>query len=228
MPFTKRSFRKFGPRRRQDIKRATALRRKIRRASHARKLAIRRPIALQTHSFVRRWKSHTITALAAGANVGNLTALLSNVPNLTEYTVLFDSYMVTYVKFEFVPVANTATFGGAALGHTIPQLMWVVDRDDTSTPATDPNIFLENVRSKKRWLRRPVTIKLKPNMLQNIYRGAANPDGHVHSYNKWCDMAQTDVIHYGIKWLCTYSGYATGDNLFDIYTTLYFKCKSGK
>lgn len=123
------------------------------------------------------------------------TFKLSDLPNYTEFTALYDQYRIRYIKLMFFfqqdPFVNMTT--GSFLGRMYTAL----DFDDATSP-TEADI--QQMRYVK--VKRPVGIVkrfLKPRCLNTIYN-----DGITNAYtlaNKktWIDCSNPNVTHYGVK-----------------------------
>lgn len=152
----------------------------------------------------------------------SITVQFSNLINSSEFEALFDQYKITYVVHKFymrvTPDAQTAATA------VYPKLYWYVDPDDSTLPA---NLSEMRERSSTRMavLRpdRPVVVKYKPTILQEIYRSGITT-AYAPRKPMWLDLAYNNVIHYGVKYaIDTF----TNTNYFlDVETKYYFACKT--
>lgn len=159
----------------------------------------------------------------------------SDIANNSEFSNLYDSYMITgvacYVKLVNNPDVTTpaGTGGGTATTPVYPKLWYAIDGDDANV--TDVSSLKEygNVRCRT----------LQPNRITKIYvpypkiatsvlgTGAVRSAG----VNKpqWLDMAYTDVIHYGLKMALDFQGATINANSYYYRVKLefkyYFRCK---
>lgn len=164
----------------------------------------------------------TITGSAGYAPFQSYSQIrFANVINSTEFSALYDQYVIDKVKIQLWlkidPGAQTAALA------VQPKLYWVRDQDDQSLVTM--NEMREHSHCKIAVLRtdRPVTIWVKPNVLNLIYRGAVT-SSYVPKFNQWIDMANTDVDHFGIKY--NIDDLTNTNYKVDVETTYYFRCKN--
>lgn len=190
----------------------------------------------QVHSFKRLVSLGTVTASTApaGGAVPVRTAIsfpLNLIPNLTEYTNLFDQYKINGISFRAVP--KTQQFQGGTSGTGNPlgygQVVSVIDYDDSTTPLTKDQLmeygsvkFTSSGRMHKRYF--------KPKILTRAAINSAT-DGNVSSKALWVDTLNPDVQHYGIKLFIdapVVPNPATDSSSvsYDLYATYYFQCKN--
>lgn len=206
---------------------------------YARRKAMRRAGALrrQVHSFKRVVNFGTVTASTApaGGAVPVRTAIsfpLSLVPNVTEYTSLFDQYKINGIAFRVVP-KTSGQFQGASSGVANPigygQVVSVIDYDDSVTPLNkDQLLEYGSVKfSKCNWIHKRY---LKPKILTRAQINSVT-DGNVSAKATWIDTVNPDVQHYGIKLFIdapVVNNPATDSSsiAYDLYATYYFQCKN--
>ena len=142
----RRKFRRRGyiPTTKRDFPRAVA----ALRSWHGRVMRARVGAPL-VHAF-RRKIAPTGLALAAGDNLYGYTFALSDVPSVGDYTALYDQFRLNMVVLRFVwrstQVSALETSNNAFVGP--PSVVYVVDRDDASAPAS-ANEVREYARSKE-------------------------------------------------------------------------------
>lgn len=200
-----------------------------------RKTAIRRSkIARQVHAYKRMWKISTITASVAGGGVqtniaGAYSFKLSDLPNYTELTALYDQYKITGVKISFIPSAteyNSAIPQGATVAQGFNPFMSAIDYDDTTTPTSEDQL-MEYGSLKRSGPGRIHSRYIVPKVLQEVYRSVATT-GYRPISGQWLDIAQPDIPHYGLKVWCSAppaAGTATAIT-YNVYATYYIKCKN--
>lgn len=160
----------------------------------------------------------------------------SDIANNSEYTNLYDSYMITGVACYIKLVNNPDYVGTGGLAGTnttpvYPKLWYARDSDDANVTTVASLKEYGNVRCRT----------LQPNRISKIYipypkiatsvlgTGAVRSAG----INKpqWLDMAYTDVIHYGLKMALDFQGAIIGGgaNQFAFRVKVefkyYFRCK---
>lgn len=211
----------------QKRRRNVLNRRRVKRRVNAVSRGVRASnLRRDTHSFKRSFEYTVLdqTTAVNGIATGAWTFNLGNLPNNAEYTALFDRYMITYIKLYVylridpgASAANTAHF---------PMMYIIRDYDDSSAPVSISNIF-EHARVQRRMLQpnRPVVIKLKPATLGLTYNTAVSST-FSPQWNKWIDMANTTVPHYGLKWALE-NWAAPGTNVI-VRGTMWFRCKDSR
>jgi len=134
----------------------------------------------------------------AAFSVGGYDFLLSDLPNYTEFTALFDRYKFRKVVVHFIPM-NQEVIATAAAVTTGPVFV-VKDYDDKDTTAYTENTLLQyaNCEVHKAGTYFTWSIVPRPNTAMFV-AGAATGVG-VGSPNTWIDCASPGVNHYGMKW----------------------------
>lgn len=146
---------------------------------------------------------------------------LGQVVNPSDFTTLFDQYCITCIVVRFFlkidPSAQTASTA------SYPRLYYVRDYDDATAPAS-LNEMREHAHVKVKVLNpnRGVTIKFRPSTLNLVYRTAVASSYSPH-WKQWVDMANTDIPHYGLKWVV--DDLTNTNYKLETETLLYFKCR---
>lgn len=185
----------------------------------ARRANLRRDV----HYFKRSFEYTVIDQTTAinGLAFGAWQFNLGNLPAPSEFTNLFDRYMITYVKL-YVYLRVTPDAAASNVAH-YPMMYVVRDYDDTNSPTAISELF-QHAKVQRQIIRpdRPATIKLKPATLGLTYNSAVTST-YVPKWRQWIDMANTTVPHYGLKyglenWACP------GTNII-VRGTMWFRCK---
>lgn len=155
---------------------------------------------------------------------------LSDLPNYTDYTTLFDSYKIDQVDMEISQVQNAASAGNPA--SQMCTIYYATDYDDATVP-TQALTLIERQRCKK-WTFRgdgtPLRISLQPRLLQPIYQdGVTNAYGTA-SQNTWVDQLNISAAYYGMKfWIenmyMNSSSGQRGETHFKIRVKYHISCK---
>lgn len=183
--------------RRRYRKRTTT---KRRRYGVRRKKAIFRK-KTTTHTFTRRLNATQLqSAIGPGVVSGGYTFALSNLPDYTEFTSLYDQFRIKWVKVKFIfqtQVAETAPVNSPGMFYS------VIDLDDASAPT------LSYCQSAK-WAKLTQAVGthtrfLRPRTLTQLYNGL----GSAYAVNKiqWLDCDYANTPHYGLKYFwynCTF------------------------
>lgn len=210
---------------RMTLYRKRTTRRVARRTGRGRSSVRRANRAHDTYYFKR-----SFAQIAPGAFSGNaaytpyLNAYsfnLAQLPNVADFTALFDRYMITHIQLRFYlkidPSAQTASTA------SYPKLYYVKDYDDASAPGS-LDVLREHSRCVQKVLHpnRPVIVNIKPAVLHEVFR-----TGVLTSYSpKWkqyIDMANTNVEHYGLKW--GIDDFTNTNYKLDIEGKMWFQCK---
>lgn len=124
---------------------------------------------------------------------GSIQFKLSDLPDYSEFTNLFDEYCISRVKIHFRPAALTNLTGTS---YNNPWFIYVVDKDDAATPTTyDTLMQYPSVRIRSGV--RDHMVSFKPRFSVSIYNGVSDAYG---SRTGYIDCSNAAVPHYGLKW----------------------------
>lgn len=161
------------------------------RRLYKRKLAIRRPMG-RNYAFVRGGNFTSIVISNSADTFYGYSFALSDLPNYTEFTNLFDEYRIVRVSMRFmrsrIQVNNTATI-------TVPYFLSLVDKDDSAAPASY-NEMLQHPDCRIKDCSRNLYLSFVPRFSMNIYNGVTDAYG---SRVGWIDCSNASVPHYGVK-----------------------------
>lgn len=111
----------------------------------------------------------------------------------------FDRYKINAIKIRVIPEMNFASVVGFG---TLPTMKVCYDYDDANVPTVGD---VEVRRGKTYRLDKPFTINLLPKIGQQLYAGPSinNPPASYAAIKAgWCNMAQRQIPHYGVKFMC--------------------------
>lgn len=135
---------------------------------------------------------------------GSYQFALSDCLNYTRYIQMFDQYRLNKVVIKWRPLrvtsvtaANINTFAPAGGYTNIPNLVTVVDYDDTLT--VDYNDVRERYGSRVRRATSPGKDILTPKVLGEAYRSTTS-SAYIPKAKQWLDSTYNDVPHFGVKW----------------------------
>lgn len=199
---------------------------------------------LRIHHFKRRTilfgDGGTVNALiSTGTGVGTGYAsiafnnLLSQVPQYTEWTALYDYYKITYVKYYVTWIStNVDAIQTGDTGVGAPILYYMIDRDDVNA-ITATAAGLQDMRANTRCKRfcfspskRQCTFGFKPSLLSENYSSTTS-SGYTIMYDKWIDC-NDDLPHWGTKMMFhtpSPSGNPSRANYFEIEAAYYVSLK---
>lgn len=175
---------------------------------------------------------------ASGTTVygaGSLAFSLSNIPNATEFTSLFDNYMIRKVVVKIIPypVSSESYQAGSSYPTWAPLIHYAIDHDDHTMPTPDEGGIqdLQQYTSYK-YARlvagRPITVVIKPRTEGAVQNSAvAVVAGTSLARNTWIDCAQTDIPYFGMKFVCEGVSPAANSYILPMRceATYYFKFK---
>jgi hypothetical protein len=157
----------------------------------------------------------------------------SNLPNVAEYTSLFDEYKINAIKVQYRPsydsIEALSSDTTAGTQNTKVLVHTLVDPASTVLPSglygsTTLNAFLENGEVRTRDGNKPFTMFYKPKMFQGV-NGSGTAARMVNP--SWLRTSDTAPIHYGHH-VFIQSGNNTTPMKYDIFVTYYFQCRGMK
>lgn len=174
------------------------------------------------YAFKRTYQyPNPITGPIAGSfTSGSFQHALSDVPNYTEFTTLYDNFKITGIQLKFYPRLTDQTSPGTSYG----QFIWCTDYDDATAP-TGVNELLQR-QSTKVYIpvgNRPLKFFYRPRAASAVYNGTGFTAYAQTSQNTWVDCNNAGVPFYGSKWVWTGTSAAYQ---MDVYATYYFKFKA--
>jgi len=134
-----------------------------------------------------------ITPNTSIATFGAYSFALSDLPDYSEFTNLFDEYMIAKVTISFRPQFQNMV---STAGQKDPYFMYVVDKDD-SAAATNINTLLQYPAVRITSSTRSHFITFKPRFAAPIFNGVTDAYG---SRTGYLDCSNAAVPHYGFKW----------------------------
>lgn len=183
----------------------------------------------KAYSFSRYASTKLSIPLNSTAEISQSYAMRFNdITNYSEFTTLFDQYMITGVKWYIRLITNPDNSSGTISGPpttTYPVLWSVVDLDDDSVMA------LSTIREKegvKRAIMRPnatITRYVKlPRVSNEVYNTGVS-SGYAVGKPMWIDCNSAAIPHYGIKFCIDAEGQTTQNYNIQIERKYYFKLK---
>jgi len=159
---------------------------------------------------------------------------LRDIPNVTEFTSLFDSYMLTGVMLQFKlmdnPDATWQIGGTAGTSNPIgfyPTIWYTSDHDDNNNVPIGNIKEFERVRHKVLYPNRETNIMLRPTTLTQLFLTSTTSALAENRKRQWLDMATTSIPHYGFKSVIDFEGLAPAGNYrIKVNAKYFFKCKS--
>lgn len=169
----------------------------------------------------------TITSSIGAALLFKLT----DVPNSSDFTNLFDSYRIIGVKLTFRLMdnpdsSNYINFVLSTQGANFyPKLWYMIDRDDSTTPTVATIRERANARCKVLRPDRFITVFIKyPKPLVPV----ATSGAVMSSSTGWLRTSDTPADHYCVKVVLDKMGYAGNTFTVGIDKKYYFEFKDSK
>jgi len=163
----------------------------------------------------------------------SISNVLADIPNVAEFTVLFDQYKLTGIKYQIKMVPNpdanykpgsTTTLNPV---NYFPTIWYCADFDDNNTQTIAQIKEFERVKHKVLRPNQELNIFVRPKTLTQQFRTATTTGYAVDFKPHWLDMAQTDIPYYGLKAVVDMEGFSSStDTMYlKINAKYYFKCK---
>lgn len=212
-------IRRYRPRRFRRPIRGRSTRRYSRRPR--RQLTRKRPI----HSFKRKVDS-TLTIDNASDTQQSWVFKLSDLPNASEFTDLFDSYRINGVRVELKPRFNSVDVSNAGMAP----IYTVIDRNDNAyLTSVDEALQYETCKVHK--MTQNIKRYFKPSILSTAYSLNSETTLGLQLWNRWISTSTIDggdtIAYLGLK-LFTPSNGLANTVVYDVITTYYFQCKAVK
>lgn len=184
------------------------LRRRPRR--NLRKRVMRRATARTSigHQFTRiDWRQNAFQLTGAGGvTLGAYTFKLSDLPNYTEFTSLYDQYKINKVQVTFIPKINGAMLNA---GAQLPVIHSMIDSSDATPPATLAEM-MENEDVKSTRGNQLHKRYFTPKCQTKLYEGIGTDGYAVSRRNPFISTDDPAVPHYALKW-CIENPVSGGD-----------------
>jgi len=184
-------------------------------------------VTLIKRNVLRTAISQTLTVDALGA----WDFKLSDAPNYSEITAMFDEYRIKMVRMKFYPryLPNEMLNSGTGTSASVtPRLFIAIDENDASTPS-NINEIREYPNMKVYQTQQPIQFYLKPKISTAVY-GSGVFSSYGQPKNIWLSSASPNVAHYGAKWAIDAQNTAvTGQlQIFDVEATYWIECRNPK
>jgi len=176
------------------------------------------PPGYRAHSFVRTRDNFDIGLLPVDQGIGWEFAL-DQVPDVAEFTNLFDAFCIDKVDITFALRDNQA--------DKFPILVLAPDYDDASAPLTEDAVLTaENCEIVPfSAVKRHHTVTLTPRVAVATYRPGISTGYSWGKSSTVVDMGATNTPHYGLKtWLLNYNSTNTPGATIRVFMRIHFRC----
>ena len=171
------------------------------------------------HTFKRTFYNSAgiIVPSGSGFSFNAWTFTLNQLPNVTDFTSLYDQYKINGIKFTLIP-RHTEVPMNTSVGL---QVMSVLDFDDDVAP-TSINDLCQYGNMKQTRGNINHSRYFRPTIRKSVDVAGASP-GYQVSKSEWLDLANTVVKHYGLKYAIEQGNVAV---TYDLKIDMYFQCKN--
>lgn len=127
---------------------------------------------------------------------------LSDLPNHTEFTALFDQYMLVGVSYRWVIIKDPAKVQTAANQGSYPRIMWVHDHDSAQTPTSFAELqqypkcqefYFTTDKQCTPWYYVKTAVAIQ------MYQGIAT-SAYGSKWKQWIDSTYPGTQHYGLRY----------------------------
>lgn len=171
--------------------------------------------------FKRTYVKVANIAVTGTAVVHALSFSLSDIPNSSEFTSLFQAYRLNKIVVRIQPKFNVGNSTGTIAA---PQIVTAIDYNDDNAGFTRAQL-LEYSTHRLHFGFRPMIRKFTP-AIEGALLGATNAVvSGVQKFKQWVDTSAHDVKQFGFKVIFDPLAANTVTYNYDIYATTYFSCK---
>lgn len=167
----------------------------------SRRRGLRRFNRVNKHSYIRSRVGTLTYDFSAGNIFIGWNFTLNDVPNVSEFTGLYDQYCIRGVKLTLWLEANA--FSSITLqevstsGIKLPTVFWARDYDDSNSVTLDS--LLQYPFCGMRRFSTPIKIFVRPKPSMKVYNTLVSDAAAVPKGQTWIDCSSPSVPHYGIK-----------------------------
>lgn len=170
-----------------------------RRPRRTRRMYRRRRSVAVVHRFKRIADLGTVGCSNIGLLSYATSFSISQLPNVSEFTSLYDNYRIEKVVFRMRPYWTDLSVSGTTVqSYALAPIYTAIDLDSAALPASTATLRQYSTCRSHTALR-PITRVLRPRPLTEIYESALGTSYALAPKNVWLDTARTSVPHYGIK-----------------------------
>lgn len=184
-----------------------------------------RPFNFDGSNWAQASEALITNATTGTGRTGIFKFRLEDLPNPTDFTMLFEQFKITGVKLRFIPVQGTESSSTA--GPYTDPLAFCIDRGANDQVFASPSFdsLLENqdvkLRNSQRpfslWVGTPTFHQPADGLSQGAYKSG------------WLDSELVNsrgVDYHGVKWAFPFSQNPERSLQFRVYATYYIKCRN--
>jgi hypothetical protein len=156
-------------------------------------------------------------------DLGAFSFYFAQLPDYSDFTTLFDKYVIDSVKLEFLFPCITQN---TVIDHLKwPKIYTVLDYDDDNTPVSLDEIMQYQSLKLTQYTDSQLThnVNLVPRVSRPVYNGVSVVAAYeVAPPHVWIDLNSTGVPHYGLKYAIEYNMARKVD--VEVRLTMNFRC----
>lgn len=145
-----------------------------------------------------------LQATAASSVYKGFTFHLSDLPDYTDFTNLFDQYQITGIRLTFHRFQNVSLTGTANADSILPLTYVTTDFDDVAVITEDQLCQYDKVKVYTSG--RTFKIFFRPKVLSPVYESAVTSAYANPIAQPWISTADPDVDFFGLRTLMTQTG----------------------
>lgn len=195
-----------------------------RRAVMARGRMVKKGIRQPVHYFKRTdYNSGFITATSTGDTFGTQVFSLASVPDVGDFTSLYDQYAIKMVKWTLIPRGNSMDVQtGLATGQSMGVFSSIDYDDNTSPTSIDELCQYQNMKmTKSTQMHKRL---LKPRVRNAVIGSAGVIANGYTTRTTWVDCNNTTVPHFGLKFAL--QQLPNGTQIYDLKIDYYLAFKN--
>lgn len=215
------------------LRRKYAPRRKLIRRLQRRRIAKyaglyrggRRAGPLPVYHFKRtQFYQNALSVSAAGTDYAQAwTFALNLLPNATDFTNLYDMYMIKKVVWKLIPKITQDTLVAGTANQDLPQVHTAIDYDDTVPPASIQTLC--EYQSHRMTRGNQVHTRVFVPKIEMGAEGAAGSALIAPKAFQWIDSDNASAVHKGLKVYIPKPLTALTQINYDVQVVYYFSCK---
>lgn len=150
--------------------------------------------------------------------------LLSQLPNYTEFTNLFEQYRINGIKLDFIPKSTSFEANTSASVAIMPRLYTIIDKDGNAQTSSETAMQQYGNARLIRDPSKPFSIYIKKPCVQFGTANTITIVGGAPKASPWLDCDNFNVQHWG----CAIGGImptGTGSVSFSVVATYYMQFK---
>lgn len=179
------------------------------------------PSGYRATSFVRMRENGSISKAVVDGGL-NWEFKFNDIPDYTDFTNLYDGYIIDRVDIHFTHRAESVS----GFGNHFATLFIAPDYDGATLPGLPAEVTTKErcVAKQLSTFNADFSFPVQPRVSNAVYKGLTSGYGWAPS-NQIIDMNNVDVPHYGaVHWLAHYNSTDTPGSLVGSYLVYHFRC----